>query len=171
MTDQRPLGPAAGRDETVHARLDRNYGELLQELRISETGVQVLFAFLLAIAFQQRFAQIDAFQKVVYVVTLLCCALSVGLLVAPVAYHRVVFRRGLKHKLVEAASAFAIAGTTFMLLAIIGGVLLILDFVVGRGFALVVGGILMALFLALWVALPLTQLARARRAATGLNVE
>jgi hypothetical protein len=160
MTNQPALGPASGRDETVHQRLDRNYAELLQELRISETGVQVLFAFLLGIAFQQRFAEIDAFEKAVYVVTLLCCALSVGLLVGPVAYHRVVFRRGLKAQLVTAASGFVIAGTTFMLLAIIGGVLLILDFVVGRTFGLIVGGILMALFLALWVALPLVHLRR-----------
>lgn len=151
------------RDESVYTRLDRNYSELLQEVRISETGVQVLFGFLLAISFQQRFAEVDDFEKVVFVSTLLCCALSIGLLVAPVAYHRVVFRRGLKDKLVEATSAFAIAGTTFMLLAIIGSVLLILDFAIGRVFGVVVASILMALFLSLWVALPLTAVHRARQ--------
>lgn len=153
--------PAYDRDESVHTRLDRNYSELLQELRISETGVQVLFGFLLAISFQQRFAEIDNVQKVVYVTTLLCCALSIGLLVAPVAYHRVVFRRGLKDKLVRAASGFVIAGTSFMLLAIIGSVLLILDFAIGRVFAAVAASILMALFVALWVVLPLTVIRRA----------
>lgn len=159
--------PAYDRDENVYTRLDRNYAELLQELRISETGVQVLFGFLLAISFQQRFAEIDDFEQVVFVTTLLCCALSIGLLVAPVAYHRVVFRRGLKDKLVQAASGFVIAGTTFMLLAIIGSVQLILDFTIGRVFALVVSGILTALFLGLWVALPLAVLRRARRGDPG----
>ena len=159
----RDARPAYNRDESEYTRLDRNYAELLQELRISETGVQVLFGFLLAISFQQRFAEVDAFEKVVFVTTLLCCALSIGLLVAPVAYHRVVYRRGLKDKLVAATSGFVIAGTTFMLLAIIGSVLLILDFVIGRTFGLIVGGILMALFLSLWVALPLTAVRRARR--------
>jgi hypothetical protein len=154
---------AYDRDESPYTRLDRNYSELLQELRISETGVQVLFGFLLAISFQQRFTEIDDVEQAVYVTTLLCCALSIGLLVAPVAYHRVVFRRGLKAKLVQAASGFAIAGTTFMLLAIIGSVLLILDFAVGRVFGVVVASILMTLFLALWVALPLTAVWRARR--------
>lgn len=155
--------PVYDRDENVYTRLDRNYSELLQELRISETGVQVLFGFLLAISFQQRFAEIDEFEQVVFVATLLCCTLSIGLLVAPVAYHRVVFRRGLKDKLVEAASAFVIAGTTFMLLAIIGSVLLILDFAIGRVFGLVIASILMALFLALWIALPVMALRRTRR--------
>lgn len=156
--------PGYDRVESVDARLDRNYSELLQELRISETGVQVLFGFLLSISFQQRFAEIDAFEQVVFVTTLVCCALSIGLLVAPVAYHRVVFRRGLKAKLVQAASGFAIAGTTFMLLAIIGSVLLILDFAIGRVFGVVVASILMALFLSLWVALPLTAVLRVRPA-------
>ncbi|MCU1690529.1 MAG: hypothetical protein JWN61_1013 [Pseudonocardiales bacterium] len=164
MTEEaQPRQRGYDRDESVDTRLDRNYSELLQELRISETGVQVLFGFLLAISFQQRFAEIDDFEKAVFVTTLLCCALSIGLLVAPVAYHRVVFRRGLKDKLVQAASGFVIAGTTFMLLAIIGSVLLILDFAIGRVFGVVTASILMALFLALWVALPLTAVRRARR--------
>ena len=164
MTDP-PMPRRTGydREESVYTRLDRNYAELLQELRISETGAQVLFGFLLAISFQQRFAGITAFEKTVYITTLLCCTLSIGLLVAPVAYHRVVFRRGLKHKLVAATSGFAIAGTTFMLLAIIGSVVLILDVVMSQTFGIVVGSILMALFLGLWVALPLTAVLRARR--------
>jgi hypothetical protein len=163
MDSERETKPAPGRAETGYTRLDRNYGELLQELRISETGVQVLFAFLLSIAFQQRFTEIDSFQRTVYVVTLLSCALSVGLLVAPVAYHRVVFRRGMKADLVRAASGFAIAGTSFLLVSVLGGVLLVLDFVEGRVLAITVTSVLGALFLSLWVALPLSRLRVARR--------
>ncbi|UQX89077.1 DUF6328 family protein [Jatrophihabitans telluris] len=153
---QRPAGD--GRDESEGHRLDRNYGELLQELRVSETGVQILFAFLLSIAFQQRFASIDEFQRTVYVITLICCVLSIALLVAPVAFHRIVFRRGLKEELVESTSRFAIAGTSFLLLAVLNGVLLILDYVVGRWFAVVTTGLLALVFIGLWIVLPLGKL-------------
>jgi hypothetical protein len=155
VSDEELATPNDGRNETEAKRLDRNYGELLQELRVSETGVQILFAFMLSIAFQQRFAQIDSFQRTVYVITLICCTLSVGLLVAPVSFHRLVFRRGLKGELVRTASNLAIAGTTFLLLAVLGGVLLIFDYVVGRAFAVSVTAVLSALFVGLWIVLPL----------------
>lgn len=144
-----------GRDESEAKRLDRNYGELLQELRVTETGVQVLFAFLLSIAFQQRFNQIDGFERATYVVTLLCATISTGLLIAPVAFHRLVFRQGLKDELVRITSRLAIAGASFLLLSVLGGVLLILDYVVGRAFAVIVVSVLALLFVALWVVFPL----------------
>src|SRR3712207_1749392 len=80
------------RDESEAERLDRNYGELLQELRVTQTGVQILFAFLLTLAFTQRFPQITSFQRGTYVVTLLFSAAAAALFIAPVALHRMVFR-------------------------------------------------------------------------------
>jgi hypothetical protein len=152
-----------GRDESEASRLDRNYGELLQELRVAETGVQILFAFMLSIAFQQRFQTLDDFQRTVYVITLLFCTLSIAVLVAPVAFHRLVFRKGLKEELVKITSKLALAGTSLLLLAVLSGVLLIFDYVVGRGFAAVVTGLLAVVFLGLWLVLPLSQRKNQRR--------
>lgn len=145
------------RDESEASRLDRNYGELLQELRVAETGVQILFAFMLSIAFQQRFQTLDDVQRTIYVITLLFCTVSIALLVAPVAFHRLVFRQGLKDELVAITDKLALAGTSFLLLAVLSGVLLIFDYVVGRGFAIVVTAVLAALFISLWVLLPLSR--------------
>ena len=146
-----------GRNETEADRLDRNYSELLQELRVAETGVQILFAFMLSIAFQQRFQTLDDVQRTIYVVTLLFCTVSIALLVAPVAFHRLVFRQGLKDELVTLTNTLALAGTSFLLLAVLSGVLLILDYVVGRPFAVVVIAMLAVLFVGLWVVLPLAR--------------
>jgi preprotein translocase subunit SecG len=145
----------ADRNETEADRLDRNYGELLQELRVAETGVQILFAFMLSIAFQQRFQTLDTVQRTIYVTTLVFCTLSIALLVAPVAYHRLVFRQGMKAELVATANKLALAGTSCLLLAVLGGVLLIFDYVVGRAFAIVATGLLALVFLTLWLVLPL----------------
>ena len=156
MADAKGAG-AAGRDESEADRLDRNYNELLQELRVAETGVQILFAFMLSIAFQQRFQTLDDLQRTVYVITLLFCTVAIGLLVAPVAFHRLVFRHGLKDELVRITNTLALAGTSFLLLAVLSGVLLILDYVVGRTFAAVVTGVLAVLFVSLWLVLPLSR--------------
>ena len=93
--------PYSREGETEAQRLDRNYSEQLQELRVAQAGVQILFAFLLTIAFQQRFSSISDFLKVVYVITLGCAAVSAALFIAPVAVHRVMFGRHLKDELVE----------------------------------------------------------------------
>src|SRR5919109_4246444 len=81
---------AGARGETPMQRADRAYGEILQEVRVAQTGVQILFAFLLALAFQARFAAITDFQRGVYVVTLMLCAAATALLIAPAAIHRVI---------------------------------------------------------------------------------
>lgn len=157
----------SGRHESAADRLDRNYGELLQELRVAETGVQILFAFMLSIAFQQRFETLDDLQRAIYVITLLFCTLSIGLLVAPVAFHRLVFRHGLKGELVRITNTLALAGVSCLLLAVLGGVLLILDYVVGRGFATVTTAVLAVLFISLWVGLPLSRLRHERKLQAG----
>ncbi len=163
MAQRSEESAADGRNESAASRLDRNYGELLQELRVAETGVQILFAFMLSIAFQQRFQTLDTVQRTIYVITLMFCTLSIALLVAPVAFHRLVFRQGLKDELVRITSRLALAGTSFLLLAVLSGVLLILDYVVGRGFAIVTTGLLALVFLSLWIVLPLSRRRSERR--------
>jgi len=100
MTD-RP----SGREESEDERLDRNLGELLQELRVALPGVQVLFAFLLAVPFQQNFTKITPFQEKVYFATLLCTAISAALLISPTAYHRLTFHLQQKKELPRGAFA------------------------------------------------------------------
>src|SRR5215813_717029 len=101
---------AGERGETPLQRVDRAYGEILQEVRVAQTGVQILFAFLLTLAFTSRFASVTQFQRYVYVLTLMLCAAAAALLIAPAAFHRVVYRRRLKHHLVRIASRLALSG-------------------------------------------------------------
>ncbi len=142
---------------TPAARLDRNFAEILQELRIAETGVQILFAFLLGMAFQQRFAEIDGFQRVVYVATLLVSALATGVLIAPVVFHRLVFRRHRKDAVVRVASRLLLAGVTLVMVAVLGGVLLVLDWVTDHGFALMMTAVLAVVLVTLWFVLPFAR--------------
>ncbi len=151
--DERP----SGRDETEEERLDRNLGELLQELRIALPGVQVLFAFLLAVPFQQHFSKITEFDKRIYFTTLLLTALSAALLIAPTAYHRITFRYQQKHRLVFIANRCALAGLAALALAMICAVTLVTDVLYGTltTIIVVVFGVLM--FGTLWLALPLRR--------------
>lgn len=96
-----------GRQETDAERADRNWDELLQELRVTQTGVQLLSGFLLTLPFQQRFPQIPQRDQVAYLIAFGLALVSTGLLVAPVSAHRLLFRRGAKADLVETASRFA----------------------------------------------------------------
>src|SRR5579875_1571606 len=89
------------RDESEAERLDRNFNELLQELRVAQTGVQILFAFLLSIAFQHNFTKLSAEQRDLYIGTLVSAALAAVLIIAPVAAHRLLFRQHRKDTLVE----------------------------------------------------------------------
>src|SRR3954470_16354530 len=98
------------RDETGLERWDRNFIELLQELRVAQTGVQILFAFLLTLPFTNRFGDVSDLDKVVYVITLIASAVATALLIAPVSHHRQVFREGRKPELVSTASRLAKAG-------------------------------------------------------------
>jgi hypothetical protein len=157
----RPLGrgdarhTARSRGETLDQLLDRNLAELLQELRVAITGVQILFAFLLGLAFTQRFAGLGGFDLTVYTIALLCTAFATMLLIAPVSFHRLVFRRRQKATLVVAADRLLRTGLALLVLAISSAVLLILDVALGR-WAGVIGGCSTALVAGLtWYALPL----------------
>ncbi len=118
-------------EESEKERLDRNLDELLQEIRVAIPGVQVLFAFLLVVPFQQGFTKVTPFQERVYFVSLLCTAIAAALLISPTAYHRMTFRRQQKHKLVPLANRLALAGLAFLALAVTAAILLITDIVFG----------------------------------------
>ena len=141
--------------ETEGQRLDRNVDEVLQELRVAQTGVQILFAFLLTIAFQQRFTEVTTFQRNIYVTTLLLVSGATALLIAPVSFHRIVFRQRQKRSLVEAANRLAIGGLVLLLLAVCGAVLLILDVVLGTRAALIGTGGVALWFVVFWYVIPL----------------
>jgi hypothetical protein len=134
---------------------DRRYQELLQELRVAQTGVQFLFAFLLTLAFTQRFDTVTDFQRFLYVATLMATAVASALLIGPVPFHRILFRRGLKPRLVAGSDAMARGGLAVLLLAINGAVLLILDVVVGGALAGVLSGLCFVWFVAIWYVVPM----------------
>jgi O-antigen/teichoic acid export membrane protein len=151
-----PVPPAAdtGRHETEAQRIDRNLGELLQELRVAGLGVQVLFGFLLAMPFTNRFASLDPEQHRLYVADLLLAALATALLTAPVAYHRIVFRRHKKHDLLRAANLMALAGLAVVALAISGAVLLVVSVVYDGLVAAVIAAIVAGVYAVLWFVVP-----------------
>jgi hypothetical protein len=155
-----PNGGDNERNETEMQRLDRNYAELLQELRVAQTGVQLLVAFLLTIAFTPRFVETTPFQRAVYITTLLLAVASTILLIAPVSHHRIVFRHRLKSELVNAANSEALAGLTLLAFALLGAVLLITDFLFdGRGVPATVAAVAV-MFAVFWVGLPLRDRSR-----------
>jgi hypothetical protein len=143
------------RNETALERWDRNFTELLQELRVAQTGVQILFAFLLTLPFSARFHQITGLDKVVYLITLLAAATATALLIAPVSHHRRVFRQGRKPQLVQMASVLAQLGLVALLIAITGAVFLVLNVVAGLGWAAGFAAGVAALYIGLWYLLPI----------------
>jgi hypothetical protein len=145
------------RGETETERLDRNLAELLQELRVAQTGVQILFAFLLTLPFMQRFEDVTRFERGLYFGSLLSATLASLLLIAPVAYHRLVFRRHDKRRLVDTTHAMALAGLTFLALAVCGIVVLITHFLFGESAAIAVGAASAVVVLVLWYLLPLMR--------------
>ena len=150
-------------DETEAERADRNFADLLQELRVAQTGVQILFAFLLTIPLQARFTTLNQWQKDVFVVALCCAALATACIIAPVAYHRVLFRRRMKDHIVKAAARLAVGGLVFLGLAIVASVHLVLDLVLNFTFAIWAGAVLAGILLTLWLILPVLALLQRRR--------
>jgi MFS family permease len=143
--------------ESEAERWNRNFGELLQEIRVAQTGVQILFAFLLTLPFAARFGSIDRPDKVAYVVTLIAAAAASALLIAPVSYHRMAFRQGRKPELVRAASVLAECGIVCLLIAIVGAVFVVMDEVTGLvGGSIIAGAIGLSTSL-LWYVLPMRR--------------
>jgi len=142
------------RNETPTERLDRNWADLLQELRVIQTGVQLLTGFLLTIPFQSRFADLTSFAQVVYLSTLSASVIATGLLIAPVSLHRILFRRHARRVTVDAAHRLAQIGMVFLGIAIVGVVLLNFDVVVGPTAGIIAAAATVVLLTGLWVALP-----------------
>lgn len=147
----------SGREETEEERLDRNLSELLQELRVALPGVQVLFAFLLAVPFQQGFEKITGFQKGAYFGTLVCTAIAAVMLISPSAYHRLTFRYQQKRRLVFYANRFSIVGLVFLALAMTGAIMLITDVLFGTTATIVMTAASVLVFGFFWFALPLQR--------------
>lgn len=145
----------AMRRETAAERADRNFQELLQELRVLQTGVQILFGFLLVFAVQPRFAELSGTGRAIYVVTLLGSCASTGILMAPVAYHRMLFSQGRKAEIVRMTNRSALAGMVALFCTVAGATSLVLHLVVSTGVALAVTGVVVVGLGALWYALPL----------------
>ncbi len=145
------------RNETRFQRDDRNMMELLQELRVAGLGVQVLFGFLLSLPFTNRFVKLDGSQRLLYTADLLLAALSTALLLAPVAYHRLVFRRHLKEAVVRAANVMAIAGLIAVGLSVTLAVLLVISFVDHGAPAIIIGIFVACVFATLWFVVPLAK--------------
>jgi O-antigen/teichoic acid export membrane protein len=143
------------RDETEAQRLDRNWSSLLQELRVAQTGVQLLTGFLLTLPFQQRFSQLDGVMRTVYLVTFGCSVGATVLLVAPASMHRLLFRRHRLKTLVSAAHTYAMAGLLLLGVALGGVAVVIFDAVLGATEAWIAGGLTLLAVAAFWYAMPL----------------
>jgi hypothetical protein len=146
---------AAGeRNETPAERSDRNWAELLQELRVMQMGVQILTGFLLTLPFQQRFDDLDAFQLGVYLTLVALAVVSTGLFITPVSLHRALFRKHRKTELVTLSDRIARGGVLVLALVVTGTVLLVVDVVLGRAPALWASGVALVLLVGLWFVLP-----------------
>jgi hypothetical protein len=145
------------RDETPAERLDRNTIELLNELRVAGTGIQVMFAFLLVVPFQTGWQHVDSFERTVYFVTLLIVATSAFLLMAPPVHHRILFRQGEKRFLVRTANDLALAGMSLLALGFVGILVLLSDVVLGGAGPVIVGVLAAAFLLGVWFVLPLVR--------------
>jgi hypothetical protein len=173
--DETPLPPTdidgdrwnyLARGETANQRLDRNFAELLQEVRVAQVGVQLLLTFLFAAAFTPRFAGFTAVQQGMYLVALVLGAASTGLLMAPASFHRMVFRRRLKRELVLVSSRLVSFGFLLLILALAAAILLVSDVTMGLTPAIWATSALVTWFGSWWYVLPLRY--RLRRTAREL---
>jgi hypothetical protein len=146
-----------GRKETEKERLDRNMTELVGELRVALPGVQVLFAFLLTVPFNQRFSQVTSFDETVYLITLLSTAVATALLLAPSALHRIEFRQDDKAHIVTVANRYAIAGFAALMIAVTGAVLLVTHFLYSDTTTYVATVAVGALLVVCWYVLPVMR--------------
>jgi hypothetical protein len=145
------------RDETDTERLDRNLIELLQEVRVVQTGVQVLFAFLLTVPFSSRFDEITDFQRGAYFAALVGTAAASVFLIAPTSVHRILFRMGQKEYMVDLANRLALWGLLSLGLAMVAAMLLVTDVMFGSAVAIAVAVATAVAFGSVWAALPLRR--------------
>lgn len=155
-------GGAYSRNETASERLDRNWNEILQETRVTQTGIQILTGFLLTVPFQQRFTELTEQQRMFYLGLVLLAAVTTGLVVAPVSLHRWLFRRRAKDQLVTSADRFLRAGLVCLSLVVSGVVLLVFDVAAGRTAATVAAAVVFAVLVTAWFVVPLALHRRKR---------
>ncbi len=167
MHESEQRGGDARRDESEKERLDRNLEELTGELRVVVTGVQVLFAFLLIVPFNTGFQGVGAFERTVYVITLLLAALAAVCMIAPSAEHRWMFRQDDKRHLVFASNRIVLVGMAFLALAMCGCLLLVTTKLFGAGSGVLITALASIPFLLLWFALPMRRAAALGRGARG----
>jgi hypothetical protein len=160
MADDQERHPETGREETESERLDRNLQEMLGELRVALPGVQVLFAFLLVVPFNQRFADVTQFQKTVFFATLLCTTASTLCLIAPTAHHRIEFRQQDKQRIVRTGNRIVVLGLLLLAVAMTGAVLFVTDFLYGSTTTAVAAAGVALAFAVVWYAIPLRRLAQ-----------
>jgi uncharacterized protein DUF6328 len=161
-TDAQPHPSEDDRDETTDETLDRNTIELLNELRVAATGIQVMFAFLLVVPFNTGWKKTTSFERTDYFITLIFVAIAAFLLMAPPIHHRLLFRHHEKRYLVTMGNRLAIAGISFLALAFIGILVLLSAYVVGGVASIVVGVLTFVTVGGLWFAIPLARRARER---------
>jgi hypothetical protein len=142
------------REETAKERATRKWNEMLQELRVAQTGVQVLTGFLLTLPFTQRFTKLSHTDETAYLVTICCAIGSAACLIAPVAFHRVLFGRSEKPFLITAANHVSRAGLTLMALTMAGSIFLVFDMVIGLSAAVLACALTLLLVGSLWAAIP-----------------
>jgi cation transport ATPase len=147
----------ADRSDEEQQRLNRQMTELLNELRVAMPGVQVLFAFLLAVPFQQRFQTVNAFQRDVYLFTLLAAATATAFLVAPSAYHRIAFQEHEKERIIQMGTRQFVCGIVALAVAMTGAVLLVTDVLFELATTIVVAGCVATLFGWLWFGIGLRR--------------
>jgi hypothetical protein len=146
-----------GRQESPAERADRNLSELIQELRVVSLGVQVLFGFLLSLPFTVRFNRLGTGQRDLYLASLVLSATATVLLLGPVAYHRLVFRQGLKEPVVRYANLMAILGLASVGAAVLTAVLLVTSVVAGVLPAALITAVMACVLAGLWFVLPLRR--------------
>ena len=157
VVDVGPGEDPDSRQETGAERDDRNLGELVQELRVAGLGVQVLFGFLLSLPFTTRFVQLSTAQRDLYLTSVILAAMATILLIGPVAYHRLVFRRGLKERLVRLANVLAVLGLAAVGASVLSAVLLLTWYVAGALAGCLITAFLGIMIGGLWFALPLVS--------------
>jgi len=152
-----------GRNESVNQQMDRNWGELLQELRVLQTGVQILAGFLLTIPFQQRFETLDEYQVGLYLSNVILAALVTALILLPVSVHRRLFRKQLKAALVASADRIAKVALAGVALLSAATASLVFDVTAGRDAGLLAGGGLLTMMILMLVLVPIWLHKRAAR--------
>src|SRR6476660_10218631 len=152
-----------GRDETFDEKMDRNWAELLQELRVLQTGVQILAGFLLTLPFQQRFEKLDDWEVGLYLTNVVIAALTTAFILLPDSVHRRLFRKRLKETLVTSAdniTKIALGGVAALS---VGTAALVFDVTAGRSVGIIAGAALLAVLAILLVYVPLHLQRQARK--------